>query len=100
MVARMSIVERELTELPPEPARGLRSMKEPNGHSAGGAALAPAHIANMREAVSWDAAELPKAPYKRPFDLVLVAAALVVLLPIWLVLAIAVPLAIDRKSVV
>lgn len=98
MVARMSIVERELTELPPEPARGLRSMKEPNGHSAGGAVLAPAPIANMREAVSWDAAELPKAPYKRPFDLVLVAAALVVLLPIWLILAIAVPLAIRLED--
>ena len=42
--------------------------------------------------------KLPKAYYKRPFDLALISLALLALLPLWLILAIAVPLAIRLED--
>lgn len=42
--------------------------------------------------------KLPKVYYKRPFDLALISLALLLLLPLWLILAIAVPLAIRLED--
>lgn len=70
-------------------------MQHLNGHStAHGTAQALLGDAPATLQIGSSAAVQPKAYYKRPFDLALISVALVLLLPLWLVLAIAVPLAI------
>lgn len=70
-------------------------MQRLNGHStANGTAHALLGDAPATLGIGSSATVQPKAYYKRPFDLALISVALILLLPLWLVLAIAVPLAI------
>ena len=74
-------------------------MQHFNGHSTASGA-AHALIADAPDTLRSDsrAAVQPKAHYKRPFDLALIAVAFVLLLPLWLTVAVAVPLAIRLED--